>query len=99
MAWAVIIVALIAIFIFVKATNKGQNVWSYVIVVAAIFFLITLAYVSTLPGTDLSSLDGLVHLLKVYFAWLGRVGDNFGSITGNAINLEWGAHTNSTDSP
>lgn len=91
MAWAIVIIALIAIFIFVKATNKGQNIWSYLIVVAAIFFLVTLAYVSTLPGVSLTSLEGMVHLFKVYFSWLGRVGSNFGSITGNAIKLDWGA--------
>lgn len=96
MAWIIVIIALIAIFVFVKATNKGQNVWSYALVVAAIFFLITLAYVSTLPGTNLGSLDGLVHLIKVYFSWLGRVMDNFGTITGNAVNLHWGAETNAT---
>ncbi len=91
MAWALIIIGLLAIVVFVKATNKGQNFWSYLVVVAAIFFLITLAYVSTLPGISLTSLDGLVHLLKVYFTWLWRVFDNFGTISGNAIKLEWGA--------
>lgn len=91
MAWIVVLIALVAIFIFVKATNKGQNIWSYLIVVAAIFFLVTLAYVSTLPGINLSSLDGLVHLLKVYFSWLGHIGGNFGAVTGNAVKLDWGA--------
>ena len=96
MAWAIVIIALVAIFIFVKATNKGQNFWSYIIVVAAIFFLVTLAYVSTLPGISLASLDGLVGLFKLYFTWLGQVISNFGTITGNAVNLNWGAEPNMT---
>lgn len=96
MAWIVVIIALVAIFVFVKATNKGQNFWSYIIVIAAIFFLVTLAYVSTLPGISLTTLDGLVHLMKIYLSWLGHVGQNFGSITGNAIDMNWGVQTNAS---
>ena len=72
MQWLIIFLVLAAVFIFVKTTNKGQNVWSYSIVVAAIFFIVTLVYVTTLPGVSLTSLEGLVELGKLYFAWLAN---------------------------
>ena len=98
MEWLVIILILAAVYIFVKATNKGQNVWSYLIVVAAIFFIVTLVYVSTLPGVSLKSLNGLVELGKLYFSWLAQVGGNMFHLTGNAVKLDWGTNfaTNST---
>ena len=92
LTWIVILLVLAAIMIFVKTSNKGQNVWSYVIVVAAIFFVITLVYVLTLPGINLTTLDGVLQLGKLYFAWLGKIIVNLGHVTGNAVNLDWSAN-------
>jgi len=92
MNWIVILLVLAALFIFVKMTNKGQNFWSYIIVVASIFFVVTVIYVSTLPGVSLTSLDGLVQLSKLYFIWLGKLASNLGSLTGNAVRLDWSAN-------
>jgi hypothetical protein len=99
MEWLVIVLILAAVYVFVKTTNKGQNIWSYLIVVAAIFFIVTLVYVSTLPGVSLTSLEGLVELGKLYFSWLGKVGGNMLHLTGNAVKLDWGANfaTNMTN--
>ncbi len=92
MNWIIILLVLAALFLFVKSSNKGQNFWSYIIVIAAIFFVVTVVYVSTLPGVNLTSLDGLVQLSKLYFVWLGKVIGNFGTLTGNAVKLDWGAN-------
>jgi len=98
MEWLIILLVLAAVYVFVKTTNKGQNIWSYLIVIAAIFFIVTLVYVSTLPGVSLTSLEGLVQLGKLYFSWLGKVGSNMVHLTGNAVKLDWGTEfaTNST---
>ena len=91
MQWVIILLVLAAVLIFVKTTNKGQNFWSYTIVVAAIFFIVTLVYVTTLPGVSLTSLEGLIKLGKLYFVWLSKVGGNLLHLTGNAVKLDWGA--------
>ncbi len=92
MSWIIVVLVLVAIIIFVKASNKGQNFWSYIIVAAAIFFVITLVYVLTLPGVSLATLDGVLQLGKLYLAWLAKIIVNLGHVTGNAVKLDWSAN-------
>lgn len=94
MSWLIVVVGLLAIFLFVKLMNRGQDVWSYFVVIIAIFFLLTLAYVSTQPGINLTTFDGWVELGRLYLNWLGRLGANAGKITGNAIQLDWKVGSN-----
>jgi hypothetical protein len=37
MNWILLLILLAAIVLFVKASNRGQNVWSYFVVAGAIF--------------------------------------------------------------
>lgn len=94
MSWLIVLIGLLAIFLFVKLMNRGQDIWSYFVVVIAIFFLLTLAYVSTQPGIDLTTFDGWVELGRLYMAWLGRLGQNVGRVTGNAVKLDWAVNPN-----
>ena len=87
---------LVAVIVFIKLTNKGQNVWSYFIVVLAIFLLATLLYATTLPNVDLSSLDGIVNFGKIYLSWVMKLGGNAAHITGDAVKLDWGLNLNNT---
>lgn len=93
MSWILIIIVLIALFIFVKATNRGQNWWSYLIVFGVIFLLITIVYVSTFSGVSFKNFDGILDFGKLYFTWLGKIIGNFGRITGNAINMDWSVNS------
>ena len=89
MGWLIIVLLLITVFVFVKATNLGQNMWSYLIVVFIIFLLITFAYVSTFPEVTFENFDGIVDFSRVYMAWLNHFFGNIAHITGQAVNLEW----------
>lgn len=97
MNWILLLVLLAALVIFVKTTNRGQNVWSYAIVAGAIIVLVSILYVGTSVDINLQSLDGLVSFGKLYLSWLGQVAGNFGSITGNAVNLDWGLGLNNSN--
>jgi len=90
MEWVFIVVILAALFIFVKATNLGQNLWSYALVAGALFLLVTIIYVSSFTEVSLTSFDGIVDFGRVYFSWMGSFVDNVGTITGRAVNLDWG---------
>lgn len=96
MNWILLLLVVAAIVIFVKTTNRGQNVWSYAIVAGAIVVLISVLYVGTSADVSLKSLDGVVSFGKMYFAWLGRVLGNFGHITGDAVGLDWGINETSS---
>ena len=90
MEWVFIVVILAALFIFVKATNLGQNLWSYVLVAGALFLLVTIIYVSSFTEVSLTSFDGIVGFGRVYVSWLGTFVGNLGAITGSATHLDWG---------
>ncbi len=95
-ALVLIIGVLIAILFFVKLTNKGQNVWSYLIVAGMIFLVVTLLYATTLPGVSLMSFEGFVDFSKIYFSWLGKLFGNVATITGRALELDWRVGLNET---
>lgn len=89
--WLLILIVLIAIILFIKVTNKGQNFWSFLVVAGVLFLLVSVVYVATsTPNLSLSSFEGVTHLGKVYVAWLGQFFTNMAHITGNAVHLEWG---------
>ena len=94
MEWLFIVVILVALFIFVKATNLGQNLWSYALVAGALFVLVTMIYVGSFTDLSLTSFDGIVDFGKVYFAWMGSFVNNLGTVTGNVVNLDWGVSNN-----
>lgn len=90
MSLLIIAVGLVAIFLFVKMMNRGQDWWSYFVVVIAVFFLVTLAYVATRPEINLTTFDGWVSLGRLYLSWLGNLGANIVKVTGHVIHMDWG---------
>lgn len=98
MNWILLLILLAAIVLFVKASNRGQNVWSYFVVAGAILTLISVLYVGTSANVSLKTLDGFVEFGKLYFIWLGKIVGNFAHVTGNAVRLDWAIEgtTNST---
>lgn len=91
MEWLIIVLVLVGIFVFMKLSNKGQNVWSYIVVALFIFVIISFIYVAAVkPGIDLGSSEGISNLGKTYFQWLGQIGSNLARLTGNVVNLDWG---------
>ena len=89
MNWVLLLFLLVALLVFVKATNKGQNLWSYLVIAGSIMLLISFLYVGTLSSINLMTLEGISHFVKIYFAWLGKLIYNLGHITGNAVKLDW----------
>lgn len=87
--WILLVLIFVALVVFVRATNIGQNVWSYVLVGAALFFVFTVIYVGAVSEPNFSSFDGFVSFGKVYLSWLGAFFGNFAEITGHAVNLDW----------
>jgi ABC-type multidrug transport system permease subunit len=91
--WVIIVLIVSAIFVFVKFKYiKHKLTW------IIILFLLLLFYVGFLASTsgqniDFSSFEGSQTAIKLYLGWLGNSFDNMKTITGNAVNLDWGANT------
>lgn len=94
--WILVIMVMAALVVFVKATNIGQNIWSYILVGAALFFVFTVIYVGAVSDPNFASFDGFVSFGRVYATWLGAFFGNFAQITGNVVNLDWGLNNVTT---
>ena len=91
----IILVALIAgIFVFVKLKYiKHKLSWIIVLVLILLFYI---GFLASTAGQDLdfNTFEGSQTAIKLYLTWLGQSFDNLRTLTGQAINLDWG--TNST---
>ena len=60
-----------------------------------LFLYISVIVVFNEQEIDLTSISGIVSVTKLYFSWIGSLGDNIKTIAANVINLDWSY--NSTD--
>lgn len=96
-SWLLLAIVVVLVFLLFKAKEVRHKVASIVIIVLLIFFIFTFSQIATRPGVDFKSFDGILGAGKIYFQWLGHVLHNLGSLTGNAIRLDWGFNmTNSS---
>jgi len=92
-----IIISILAVGVYMLAELRRfkHKLWAMLIILLLLF-----AYVSftlTLKGKDIDfkSVPGLIQAGKIYFLWLGGIFGNMKSITGNAINMDWGVNESS----
>lgn len=93
----ILVFALIAvIFLVNKYQNRYQSfqgmVFNTIIVILLIFFLFTTAYVYRNTDANLTSFEGIISFVKVYFSWIGSFIKNIGHIAGNVISQDWGGN-------
>jgi len=85
---AVVVVA--AILLFIKFKEFGhKSKFSLLLVVLAIF-LITVGFVWFKTRPDLTSYQGFLSLGRAYYSWAASLFGNMGSITGYAVQQDWG---------
>lgn len=86
----IIIIFLIVLFVFFKFTGfRNQPIVTYSIGFVLLLLAVTFVFVVNEQGLDLTSFDGLISAVRIYFVWVGNVFNNIGTITGSASNLEW----------
>lgn len=94
MNWIIILaVILIAAILFVKLRTAKHNMNVVLIAILVVVLAASLLYVYGAHGADLGSFDGLVEFGRVYLSWVGGVFRNFVSISGYAINQNWGVNS------
>lgn len=94
--WILVILGLVGLYVFLKV-NPGfryGKLWSYFLAFVVLFFVFSIGYILTRPEVDVSTLEGIRGAVGLYFSWLATLLNNFGTLTGNAVNIDWG--TNST---
>ncbi|MCH7568879.1 MAG: hypothetical protein IIA87_05665 [Nanoarchaeota archaeon] len=89
-SWVIIVIVLIALFIFLKTTGfRYGRLVTWIVGVSLVFFIVTFLYTSTKQGLNLATFDGFVSSISFYFSWLGNFFGTTASITGNTIKDFW----------
>lgn len=89
MYWIVMVVLVILAFFVLRIRHFKNKIFFFIIVLVALFIFITVSSVVTNYSVDLKSVDGIERGFKIYFSWLGGAFDNFKSITGSAVKMDW----------
>ncbi len=95
-ALIIISILIVGIWILLEVRRLKHKLWAIAMIAFVLF-----AYVSftiTLKGKniDYQSVSGLSYAGKIYFSWLSGIFGNMKTITGNAINMNWGANESSS---
>lgn len=89
MYWIIIAILVVVAFFILRIHHLKHKIFLFLVVFAVLFIFITASNVVTKYKIDLKSVNGIEKGAKIYFAWLGGAFDNFKSITGNAIKMDW----------
>ncbi|MCA9485576.1 MAG: hypothetical protein KC506_01900 [Nanoarchaeota archaeon] len=97
-----VVILLVVLFrtmnqVFILSLIK-KNIFYVFIGLFVAIFVISIFNIQRTHDFDLTSLDGVRGMVKVYAGWLGTVGKNVVRVTGYAINQDWVAQGNSTSS-
>jgi hypothetical protein len=99
MNWILIILALIAVIVIgAKFREFGAKTKLTALVLVLILFFGTLGYVWFVAKPDLTTYQGFLGLGRAYYSWCASLFGNMGSITGYAVQQDWGA-SNLTAAP
>jgi hypothetical protein len=94
--WVILIVLIVAVIVISKLVHFEhfqKKVFFILILFVLAFFCITILSVVKTNKIDLTSAQGILSLGKYYFHWLGHVLGNIGTLTGNAIRMDWSGNS------
>ena len=89
MNWWIIIILIAIAFLFLRFRHMKHKVYLILLIVVLLFFYVTGTQILSDHEVDWTSVSSIGGALKTYFSWMGSVGGNFKSITGNALKLDW----------
>ena len=88
-SWVVVIIVLLVGLILIKFKHLNYKVTLFVFLLLFLFICTTIFIVSKNNQLDLSTTQGAIKSVQVYFAWLGNGFNNLKQITGYAIGMNW----------
>jgi len=87
--WIIIIILIVVGILAVKMNHLKHRAFIIAIILMALFFYLTLTFVTSKNNVNLSTYDGFINGMKIYGGWLANGFGNLKEITGNAINMDW----------
>ena len=90
MNWLIIILLILLVFFIIKGyEHKISKVLILLLVLILIASIFSIFRVTKNSGIELTTTSGIALATKVYFKWLANAFDNFKTITGNAVKMNW----------
>jgi len=93
--WIIIVILVIVGLSAIKMSHLRHRVFIISLVLLALFLYASIFFISSKNDLDLDSTEGVTDALKVYVGWLANGFQNFKTITGNMIKMDWSS-TNGT---
>ncbi len=91
-----IIIALFVIVVLVylyRSQAIHGPVINFLLAALLLFVVVSVGYVYIKSNVEISSLDGIVALTKIYLHWLGGLFKNTGNIAGYVVKQDWGLNS------
>jgi hypothetical protein len=90
MNWIIFVIVLALFFVLIfKYQNFHGHLSNMILSLTLFFIALSIGYFYITHRPDLSSFDGLVTFLRLYFSWVGTIVLNTGSTVGYAIKQNW----------
>ena len=92
LALIIISILIIGIWVLVELRRMKHKLWAIFLICLVLFSYISFSLVLKGQDIDYKSVGGLIQAGKIYFSWLGGVFGNVKTITGSAVDMDWGVN-------
>lgn len=89
MDWIIIAALVVLAFFFLRVKHIRHKVYLVAVILIILFIYITASRVLSEQEIDWKSASDVGKGVKLYFSWLGSVADNFKTIAGKVIKMDW----------
>lgn len=87
--WIIIIILVIVGIFAIKLNHLRHRFFIIILVLIALFFYVTVTFVSAKNNVSMNSYDGFMNGVRVYGGWLANGFQNTKAIVGNSIKMDW----------
>lgn len=89
MNWLIIVILIALAFFFLRMKHTRHKIFMVFVILLLLFVYLTSSRVLTGQSINWKSIAGIETATKLYFSWLGSVFDNFKTVAGNAMKMDW----------
>jgi len=88
----ILAVLVITIWIFIEIKRTRHKLFAWFLIGVIVFGFLSFVWVMKDKEVSYSTISGVLTAGKIYFNWMGSVVGNVGTITTNAIKMDWKAN-------
>ena len=92
-----VVVAAIAIWVFTELRRLKHRIFAVFLIMIILLVYFSFAFVSLSKQISLSGFDKVKEAGGIYFSWIGMVFNNFATLTGNAVKMNWSPNNSTSN--